>query len=464
MRKNYRKITVVLIILMLLGGFGIKVKAAFNEKFDYQGKLTDPNNIPVSDGNYDMVFKLYDAAGGGTLIWTESWTNAALFTDSSTTFTNNGCAAGVDKMAYSTDANEGTLVAGQYLWNTTKKESAVIESVSAGGAGGYICFYDPFSTWASNDIITNRIYVKNGLFSVMLGTITSLSSVNFNQTLYLGVIVGADSEMKPRKVLGAVPAAFEAKRLGGYTWATPDAIGSGTPNTGAFTTLTTTVAIGAGYGGTGQSSYATGDMLYASGPTTLTQRNIGSTGQVLTVSGGVPNWTTATYPATIAAGSILAANVLDTLSAVTATSGAKYLKNVDGTISWATELGTYVGMTDITTYTADLDYGGYSGYPAGDAICGDDHPGSHLCQTAEILYTISTTDFSSTFPASDQAWISNGPGKYSGVGVVPVNDCNGFTHGVAGSYLGNFWAFNNTTGGVGGCGGCFDQRPLACCK
>lgn len=43
-------------------------------------------------------------------------------------------------------------------------------------------------------------------------------------------------------------------------------------------------------GGTGQSTYSTGDMLYASGANTLAKRTIGSTGNVLMVSGGVPTW------------------------------------------------------------------------------------------------------------------------------------------------------------------------------
>ena len=45
-------------------------------------------------------------------------------------------------------------------------------------------------------------------------------------------------------------------------------------------------------GGTNFSSYTTGDIVYASGATALTKRNIGSTGQVLTVAGGVPTWAT----------------------------------------------------------------------------------------------------------------------------------------------------------------------------
>ena len=57
---------------------------------------------------------------------------------------------------------------------------------------------------------TQTVTVTDGLFSVMLGSSTSLASVDFAQTLYLGINVDADGEMTPRKILGAVPAAFEA--------------------------------------------------------------------------------------------------------------------------------------------------------------------------------------------------------------------------------------------------------------
>ena len=45
-------------------------------------------------------------------------------------------------------------------------------------------------------------------------------------------------------------------------------------------------------GGTGQTSYTTGDILYYSG-STLSKLNIGSNGDVLTVSGSTPSWATA---------------------------------------------------------------------------------------------------------------------------------------------------------------------------
>ena len=64
---------------------------------------------------------------------------------------------------------------------------------------------------------TQTATTTDGLFSVMLGSVSSLDDVNFNQTLYLGINVAGDGEMTPRKVLGSVPSAFEAERLDGIT-------------------------------------------------------------------------------------------------------------------------------------------------------------------------------------------------------------------------------------------------------
>lgn len=76
--------------------------------------------------------------------------------------------------------------------------------------------------WTETLTGIDRVQVTDGLFSVMLGSTTALTSINFNQTLYLGVEIGDssaspswDGEMSPRKVLGTVPAAFEAIRFDG---------------------------------------------------------------------------------------------------------------------------------------------------------------------------------------------------------------------------------------------------------
>lgn len=111
----------------------IPVQAQFNEQINYQGRLLDSTGSAVADGTYAMSFRLYTVATSGSAIWTETLSGAS------------------------------------------------------------------------------EVTVIDGLFSVMLGSTTPLSSVDFNQTLYLGVTIEADSEMSPRKILGAVPAAFVAK-------------------------------------------------------------------------------------------------------------------------------------------------------------------------------------------------------------------------------------------------------------
>ncbi len=49
-------------------------------------------------------------------------------------------------------------------------------------------------------------------------------------------------------------------------------------------------AVDATHGGTNQTTWTTGDLLYASGANTLSKLGIGTASQVLTVSGGLPSW------------------------------------------------------------------------------------------------------------------------------------------------------------------------------
>jgi len=64
-----------------------------------------------------------------------------------------------------------------------------------------------------------------------------------------------------------------------------------TQNTGVITTGTWNGStVGATYGGTGINTYTTGDMIYSSSTNTLSKLGVGLTGQILTISGGVPTW------------------------------------------------------------------------------------------------------------------------------------------------------------------------------
>jgi len=66
---------------------------------------------------------------------------------------------------------------------------------------------------------------------------------------------------------------------------------SGGPVTGSGT-ITLAGTLDANNGGTGQSSYTVGDILYASSTTALAKLGIGSAGQVLKVASGLPSWAT----------------------------------------------------------------------------------------------------------------------------------------------------------------------------
>jgi hypothetical protein len=126
------------------------------------------------------------------------------------------------------------------------------------------------------------------------------------------------------------------------------------------------VSIGAIYGGTGQTSYTTGDTLYASASNTLSKLAIGSTGQVLTVSGGVPTWSNTSSATTITDDTTT--NATRYINFTSATSGS--LTNI-GTSSTKLQynpstgaltstsltptnaLGTAYGGTNLTSFTAN---------------------------------------------------------------------------------------------------------------
>ncbi len=115
------------------------------------------------------------------------------------------------------------------------------------------------------------------------------------------------------------------------------------------------------------------------------------------------------------------------------------------------------------TYNGSLSFGDFMGYKAGDAICNASFAGTHLCSMAEISYTIATQNLSEITGWVGEAWIATGPAKYSPASL-PVNDCNGFAHGAAGSYLGNWWTFDQSTGGSGKTGNCGNTLSVGCCR
>ncbi len=154
---------------------------------------------------------------------------------------------------------------------------------------------------------TQPVAINSGVFNAYLGSKNPFpESINFETgDYYLGIKIGNDGEMAPRKKIGAVPQAINSYFLRGATTGAASGdipvLGSGGKlDTNTIPDITSvgvvsngtwegdTLAIG--YGGTGLASYTAGDMLYASAKNKLAALSIGTSGQYLTVSGGLPAW------------------------------------------------------------------------------------------------------------------------------------------------------------------------------
>ncbi len=99
------------------------------------------------------------------------------------------------------------------------------------------------SIWTETLSGANAVTVTDGLFSVLLGNVSSLANVNFSQTLYLGVNVGGDGEMTPRKEIGSVPSAFVAYALDAVNATSTNATTTNLAITGLATPAGTFLAV-----------------------------------------------------------------------------------------------------------------------------------------------------------------------------------------------------------------------------
>ncbi|MFA5413208.1 MAG: hypothetical protein WC348_01565 [Patescibacteria group bacterium] len=274
---------------------------AINKQLNYQGKLQNAGGITLADGNYSMKFSIYDDPTVGSRLWTECGT-------------------------------VGTPTA-------------------------------------------RTVAVANGVFSVMLGDTNSNScpggtdsnaiTLDFNSdSYYLGFTVESDSEMLPRKRLGASGYAFNADLLDGFNTSAAGGSVAFVPVTDAsgHLTLTQNLILGGvlknADGTVGAPSYTfTSDLdtgLYYS----ATQINIGVGGStVANVSAsGLAVDTVKTLTATTLT---LKGTVADGGTAVGATIGSNSTLSTTGA-----KLASFVNNT---TEKAYIDKDGYWNAPNGAA-------------------------------------------------------------------------------------------------
>lgn len=154
---------------------------------------------------------------------------------------------------------------------------------------------DPPDLWSESQ---NAVSVQGGLYHVLLGSVTSLATVDFRQQLYLGIAVGADAEMAPRFQLASSPSALAISdvltltQLGMTPQLLPPAVGAGiiyydaTDNVLKCYNGLAWVSLTAGAANTLQASYDAGNVISenATSPVALSSADV--THDVLTLDGG----------------------------------------------------------------------------------------------------------------------------------------------------------------------------------
>jgi hypothetical protein len=140
------------------------------------------------------------------------------------------------------------------------------------------------ATVAGSEALTNKTY--NGLtVTTTTGTltVTNAKTLSVSNTL---TFTGTDSSSV-------------AFGTGGTVVYTDVGTLSSLVSVGTITTGTwSATAIAATKGGTGQTTYATGDIVYASATNTLSKLTAGTDGNVLTLASGVPSWAAPTGAST----------------------------------------------------------------------------------------------------------------------------------------------------------------------
>jgi hypothetical protein len=125
-----------------------------------------------------------------------------------------------------------------------------------------------------------------------------------------------------------------------------------------------------GNGGTGFSTYATGDLIYASGTNTLAKLTAGSNGFVLTLAGGVPTWaassggvssfsagTTGLTPSSVSTGAIVLGGILAVANGGSGTATPAIVAGTNITVSgsWPNQtINSASGLGTVTSVAATV--------------------------------------------------------------------------------------------------------------
>ena len=210
-------------------------------------------------------------ANGGTGVTTSSGANSVVLRDANANITSNAFFVGFTSVAAS-----GTGI-------TLTAASTPVYVIT--GSGGQTITLPNATTLPNGAIFSFNNNQSSGAITVQNASSTTVLTV---QSGAYGTVVLLSNAISA----GSWDTHFQVPS--NASWSTNTLSWAGSYTNGTWNGS----AIGAIYGGTAQTSYTTGDVLYASATNTLSKLGIGTTGQALTVVGGVPAWATINAGAT----------------------------------------------------------------------------------------------------------------------------------------------------------------------
>lgn len=179
---------------------------------------------------------------------------------------------------------DGTSTNGYFLTTNGGAQGASWAPLPAGGSVTSVTLDTSTTGLTLAGPVTSQTITTSGTFT--LGGTLIVSNGGTGKTTFTAESLLVGNGSGAIQELGPV-----ASRLAGWnSSSTASSITIGSTLELVGTTLNVKAALPETYGGTGQSSYLTGQILYASATNTLSKLTVGTTGQVLTVSSGVPAW------------------------------------------------------------------------------------------------------------------------------------------------------------------------------